>query len=1238
MFNSPSTRATPRRGTSRLRDNASVRSSSIRPQTPSLFSEPSHPYQPTTPSVRSSRLGLVSQKERGRGGSPTSSAGETVRTTRALEDGYDKVRVFWSKDERHVVSSLGGLPKEVAALIKDADLVVKTVSGHVDTGSGFAFVSTPRKCIAWNYLKPTHSSPTTYTFNAPPSTQPNGNNVDLPVLSALYTGSTSSEPGMILVSSSGTIRFWESMSLALTASSERFQELYIDLGEDGVIDRFWKLDGNKFLLTTASSLAYRLTITPSGGRLVPTVAPLTRPGGMFGRATNAIFSTRDDRNGVKSVASAGGYVYILAQSTIQKWAFGPDGQKLMQEYDLHDAIGSSLFDQWASGTILLDLNDIVTSGQDELAVLISYIEQEPGTSGFPSLHYSHAIVMFAFHPKAQTMMIARTVYISYLAHSDPRNLDIPRLLVPPGSSMAFVRFAEVVLLVSLDDDTPYEEAITLKDASRNAFIGAGRARSTLISKRSSANPSIVAIPVLGGLMSIEALEPSVPSDSLNRLSSATARLKSKMEQAVFFGDRSDNPLSFDLLAGFQGDAAEAAEIVSAEIVASSSPYMPAIFEVRPHLSDRLLRLKELMSFIRRNGLLTVLPQATRRRLSRDAEKVSSALELWDYQNPLMDRTQTRSPASLFSSSIHTYMTQSEIFDEEDYVRLFFRTQVQNLDRLLAVVFVTFREALGSVERAEISPWVLEANKTFLYVVRTAAQYCEAEQGLYEVNRDKPAIELWTAGDDFIDALDFLYSTTEKLIRERTRDLGSVIDEPHSSTGDPHLRHEQDVQSQLKSQMAYLAAALCTNMEDKCRATSRELQDGADEQKGITLREKWVTMKPRIIRPLVGIDRVPEAYELAEHHSDYLTLVVLCHDPVAGTGSARVQSYIERFGEDFAFVLYQWYIDQGQLHVLLTQDEVYGSLLTRFFELNGYPELVWMHHIACKRYGEAAGSLSSVLKSEHTVQVGQQHLVGSIAKLAAVAEIKLKGESEERRELLIDLDDELDLVNLHKALQESLLTATGRSRIPTQTALEGQVTLLSERPAFKRLFLNDAQELVEGKALDIEGLIDVLTLKDNFERVGDAAIALHRLVKDATLPEGRKQVALLSIWRRVYIRDDWAEIANTAGRSEQAQRAKLRSTLAYQTLRAVSDFKDFPRNFILSPHTSCQPPLSAEIAGRFPSYPIDDIAALMEDHEKEISVLRRYLEENGLEERVREVADSVRKDIDLELEEEEDVAM
>lgn len=112
--------------------------------------------------------------------------------------------------------------------------------------------------------------------------------------------------------------------------------------------------------------------------------------------------------------------------------------------------------------------------------------------------------------------------------------------------------------------------------------------------------------------------------------------------------------------------------------------------------------------------------------------------------------------------------------------------------------------------------------------RAAAQYREEESDLYAIDREKPAIEMWTASDNLIDSLDHLYTLTEALIKERTRELGSVIDEApvvggptgRIETGKEELRKEQVVQAMLKRQMGWLAAALCTNMEDKCRVVVR----------------------------------------------------------------------------------------------------------------------------------------------------------------------------------------------------------------------------------------------------------------------------------------------------------------------------------------------------------------------------------------------------------------------------------
>jgi nuclear pore complex protein Nup133 len=169
MFNSPAPRQTPRRGVNRPRDSVSLSRG-----TPSIFSDQQdaqslqpnrYPIAPLTPSIRGSRLAVA----RGLPPSPTSSAGETIRTARAETDSYE--RVIWAKNDRTVVSSAGGLPKEVQSIIKQSgeytdhcvefsadlvaglDMMTTPVSGHLDTASGFAFITTSTACIAWNYQK-----------------------------------------------------------------------------------------------------------------------------------------------------------------------------------------------------------------------------------------------------------------------------------------------------------------------------------------------------------------------------------------------------------------------------------------------------------------------------------------------------------------------------------------------------------------------------------------------------------------------------------------------------------------------------------------------------------------------------------------------------------------------------------------------------------------------------------------------------------------------------------------------------------------------------------------------------------------------------------------------------------------------------------------------------------------------------------------------------------------------------
>jgi nuclear pore complex protein Nup133 len=104
-------------------------------------------------------------------------------------------------------------------------------------------------------------------------------------------------------------------------------------------------------------------------------------------------------------------------------------------------------------------------------------------------------------------------------------------------------------------------------------------------------------------------------------------------------------------------------------------------------------------------------------------------------------------------------------------------------------------------------------------LRESARLREDEQVLYDIDRERPAVELWTSQDSFLTAMEYLFFATERLIQARTRDLGSVIDERPTEGGDDHLHREQMKQERLKDQMTYLGASLCANMEDRVRYAS-----------------------------------------------------------------------------------------------------------------------------------------------------------------------------------------------------------------------------------------------------------------------------------------------------------------------------------------------------------------------------------------------------------------------------------
>lgn len=115
----------------------------------------------------------------------------------------------------------------------------------------------------------------------------------------------------------------------------------------------------------------------------------------------------------------------------------------------------------------------------------------------------------------------------------------------------------------------FEETFPLR-SSTNRFLGL----STTLAQ-SAAIPTLGLLTSTASIISIEITAPTgLTLDNNNSAATKTRKLKTKIEQAIFFGtDSAENPLAFDLLPEFEGDLITAAEAVSTEILSSSESKM-----------------------------------------------------------------------------------------------------------------------------------------------------------------------------------------------------------------------------------------------------------------------------------------------------------------------------------------------------------------------------------------------------------------------------------------------------------------------------------------------------------------------------------------------------------------------------------------------------------------------------------------------------------------------------------------
>lgn len=359
----------------------------------------------------------------------------------------------------------------------------------------------------------------------------------------------------------------------------------------------------------------------------------------------------------------------------------------------------------------------------------------------------------------------------------------------------------------------------------------------------------------------------------------------------------------------------------------------------------------------------------------------------------------------------------------------------------------------------------------------------------------------------------------------------------------------------------LVESLCSMYNGRVcwlQSKDQESKNEADlsEKKYIEKRSNW-------LETLTRIDCKDSAIKIAEQYHIYRSLCEImvkdwkdarvAHETeLADSIKERLHIYMDQFGYEFAYTLFQYLVDIGQLKILLTEFPTFDDYLEKYLSSGKHGKISWIHDISKRNYKDASKTLANVgLYSEEFNS--NKNLQLSLAKLTALAC--------DDQNLVQEVGKQMQVVQIQDSLVDQVIPRIGDNSTEYEIYTDSLRTSKIYR-AFVQVLERGLMRIVQKRALGIDELIDALTLLPpsldlprNFYR----AFKLISLSSSQVDSYGRLNEKI--IWRRLLLVDDWPAIVNTKKKSDKKVKEITESTTLYQALLLMVE------NEILSPFGS-----------------------------------------------------------------------
>lgn len=1165
--------------------------------------------------------------------------------------------------------------------------------------SGYALALTHSEAWIWSYNSPSSALSakeiTSFKLPFPPATSSD----PLP-LGVFTANSMSNEPGLVVVASdSGSVAYWEVISNASALLpgqvSSAIQGSVPGMMAGEIITEIVSAEPAGFILTFNHGRLAHLTVRDGLGRPSIGVRFLRRNGGLGG---GGLFENLRQYVGVERrkpiVAARAGRSAKGQRDVI---IATEDGE--IEHWSTHLNFSDSLSYEVSTSATLSDalshLRQINTKNGPGLKVIdFSLLERsnhENSIKTDPSFPYQLLLLASLTGPTSTTFYViegnldprafavtAVHPITSYVEADtvESKTKSRPRLCVPKPYDMAFIVFETAVAMYSLQkiEESPASqllmEGARLPDRFQDCikFQNDSLYRVLAVAsedKENSAHGLACVLAIQG--FGVVRIASTLPTSSSEEPEEVKLSLKSKLEQAIFFGTMRQNPLDLshtEVESYSPEEVEEAALSISHDILCSESRYIPkASPSLEQHLKIRGKALHDLSTHLIRHH--RPLSRGLKWELLWRAERLVAAQAMWKVHEETMkrkpkDRKETYWDQLLFYMAPEYRVEADKGKGETDWVRLWLTKDVDRIEKLLNWLFEGHREVRKDRHLSENDSIENVRESCDLWVAAFAAAYRFRED-------NAPAYGL---EDEIFDhrhnilkngysGLPEAWTHETKTVVNGERLLQMVIETTQSwwevGPGKPrrksvvHLAHAIPDQVDLYLRMFKERESWLTEQD------SQKYPKYADMAKKMV---KAGTIKQReYFYQIAGLGLIQQSIELAEKWVDMIALVELILEAKrqlqqqedAGTSHGkqlehewkaieeRSESYFTKYGKAWASAHFNKMAAAGELGSLIAEaqtDELKRPFLTEYLrDEPGFQKISWISDVSCEGdYDGAADTLESLGTSKLNDAWAQKTelCLSKLARLAATEDSQSDALTQEQSQATQKIDDRLALLDIQASLHshvepalEGSIDVTAAQHIALETF--GQKVVGDKYPALRGLLNDGFENLIRNHSLRPESLVDLLTLMDPVsgdpqleEELGVVghefwlAMEAVRLGEtDPSLADGLAHI----IWRRAIIRDDWLQLNDTTDRNDQEVTATMTQSSLYRTLLDYFGYaRRNPGKSLFVPLLSPQAIVNADV---FPQslrkrFHEAELELVQRDLEAENEVLKSYVEKGRLE--------------------------